>query len=98
MERVEPDAHGPLAPPRRNGELVFEAPWETRAFGLAGWWFLQHRSPLTPTTAAGARSVGVRKSNCTAGTGFTATCTYNANDPNEILLLDAFENPFCNNP
>jgi hypothetical protein len=68
------------------------------AFGLAGWWFLQHRSPLTPTTAAGARSVGVRKSNCTAGTGFAATCTYNANDPNEILLLEAFENPFCNNP
>jgi nitrile hydratase accessory protein len=33
--RVEPDADGPLAPPRRNGELVFESPWETRAFGLA---------------------------------------------------------------
>ena len=26
---------GPTAPPRRNGELVFEAPWEGRAFGLA---------------------------------------------------------------
>jgi len=26
---------GPAAPPRRNGELVFEAPWEGRAFGLA---------------------------------------------------------------
>jgi nitrile hydratase accessory protein len=24
-----------LGPPRRNGELVFEAPWEGRAFGLA---------------------------------------------------------------
>jgi nitrile hydratase accessory protein len=22
-------------PPRRNGELVFESPWESRAFGLA---------------------------------------------------------------
>ena len=28
-------ADGPAAPPRSNGELVFEAPWESRAFGLA---------------------------------------------------------------
>ena len=28
------DEAGPAAPPRRNGELVFEAPWEGRAFGL----------------------------------------------------------------
>jgi nitrile hydratase accessory protein len=26
---------GPTALPRRNGELVFEAPWESRAFGVA---------------------------------------------------------------
>ena len=26
---------GPGSPPRRNGELVFEAPWEGRAFGIA---------------------------------------------------------------
>lgn len=26
---------GPAAPPRANGELVFEAPWESRAFGIA---------------------------------------------------------------
>ena len=26
---------GPAAIPRKNGELVFEAPWEGRAFGLA---------------------------------------------------------------
>ena len=26
---------GPEALPRRNGELVFEQPWESRAFGLA---------------------------------------------------------------
>jgi nitrile hydratase accessory protein len=26
---------GPAAPPRSNGELVFEAPWESRVFGLA---------------------------------------------------------------
>ncbi len=33
MIAVDPD--GPLAPPRRNGELVFEAPWQARAFGMA---------------------------------------------------------------
>ncbi|MBT8446937.1 MAG: nitrile hydratase accessory protein [Gammaproteobacteria bacterium] len=26
---------GGAAPPRRNGELVFEAPWHSRAFGMA---------------------------------------------------------------
>jgi len=26
---------GPTALPRRNGELVFDAPWQGRAFGLA---------------------------------------------------------------
>jgi nitrile hydratase accessory protein len=26
---------GPAALPRKNGELVFETPWESRAFGLA---------------------------------------------------------------
>ncbi len=29
------DAEGAAAPPRSNGELVFEAPWESRAFGVA---------------------------------------------------------------
>jgi nitrile hydratase accessory protein len=29
------DISGPTAPPRANGELVFAAPWESRAFGLA---------------------------------------------------------------
>ena len=29
------EAEGPAAPPRANGELVFEAPWESRAFGIA---------------------------------------------------------------
>jgi nitrile hydratase accessory protein len=28
------DVEGPAAPPRSNGELVFAAPWEGRAFGL----------------------------------------------------------------
>lgn len=29
------DAEGAAAPPRRNGELVFQEPWEGRAFGIA---------------------------------------------------------------
>jgi nitrile hydratase accessory protein len=29
------DIEGPAAPPRSNGELVFSAPWESRAFGMA---------------------------------------------------------------
>jgi nitrile hydratase accessory protein len=28
------DLAGPAAPPRLNGELVFEAPWESRLFGV----------------------------------------------------------------
>ncbi len=28
------DAAGSAAPPRRNGELVFQAPWESRVFGV----------------------------------------------------------------
>lgn len=28
------DIDGVAAPPRRNGELVFEAPWQSRVFGL----------------------------------------------------------------
>ncbi len=29
------DATGPTAPPMANGELVFEAPWQGRVFGMA---------------------------------------------------------------
>jgi nitrile hydratase accessory protein len=32
-ERQIPD-QGPAAPPRQNGELIFEAPWESRIFGV----------------------------------------------------------------
>ena len=28
------DTEGPAAPPRPNGELLFEAPWEARVFGI----------------------------------------------------------------
>ncbi len=34
-DRVIADMQGAEAAPRRNGELVFEAPWEGRAFGMA---------------------------------------------------------------
>jgi len=34
-ERYVADMPGPAALPRRNGELVFEAPWEGRVFGMA---------------------------------------------------------------
>jgi nitrile hydratase accessory protein len=32
---VELDVDGLAAPPRSNGELVFAAPWQSRAFGMA---------------------------------------------------------------
>ncbi len=28
------DLEGPDSPPRRNGEIVFEAPWQRRVFGI----------------------------------------------------------------
>lgn len=28
------DVDGAVAPPRQNGEVVFEAPWQSRVFGL----------------------------------------------------------------
>jgi len=34
MAGVTPDLAGPGSPPRRNGEIVFDAPWERRVFGL----------------------------------------------------------------
>jgi nitrile hydratase accessory protein len=35
VARAIADAEGPGALPRKNGELVFDAPWESRAFALA---------------------------------------------------------------
>ena len=38
MSGVDPDVVSPVAPaapPRANGELVFDEPWESRAFGVA---------------------------------------------------------------
>ena len=34
-DTIDLAVEGPSAPPRLNGELVFDAPWQTRAFGLA---------------------------------------------------------------
>ena len=34
-ERLAAADGGAAAPPRSNGELVFEAPWESRSFGMA---------------------------------------------------------------
>jgi nitrile hydratase accessory protein len=35
MNAFDPvDVAGPAAPPRSNGEVVFEAPWQQRLFGL----------------------------------------------------------------
>jgi nitrile hydratase accessory protein len=35
VDRAVADLKGPAAMPRRNGELVFNQPWEGRAFGMA---------------------------------------------------------------
>jgi len=35
MPVIPIDADGPVAPPRHNGELVFDASWQARAFGMA---------------------------------------------------------------
>ena len=57
--QVEPDVAGPAAPPRANGELVFDEPWQARAFGMAvallerdgrGW--DAFRAHLVPAIAA----------------------------------------------
>jgi Nitrile hydratase beta subunit len=34
QSRLHADLHGPVSPPRDNGEIVFDAPWERRVFGL----------------------------------------------------------------
>ncbi len=34
-KRIAADANSPAAIPRRNGEPVFNEPWESRAFGMA---------------------------------------------------------------
>jgi nitrile hydratase accessory protein len=33
-DQIDADLEGSVSPPRDNGEIVFAAPWERRAFGL----------------------------------------------------------------
>lgn len=56
---IATDVDGPEAPPRRNGELVFDEPWQARAFGICvavlereglGW--DAFRAHLVPAIAA----------------------------------------------
>jgi nitrile hydratase accessory protein len=35
LDRAIADADAPAAMPRKNGELTFDAPWESRAFAMA---------------------------------------------------------------
>ncbi len=35
VDRLIAEMDGPIALPRRNGELTFAEPWEARAFGMA---------------------------------------------------------------
>ena len=35
MDRLDTRLEETIAPPRKNGELIFDAPWESRAFGMA---------------------------------------------------------------
>ena len=35
MPAISLDVDGPAAPPRLNGELVFDAPWQSRSFAMA---------------------------------------------------------------
>jgi Nitrile hydratase beta subunit len=34
QSRLDADLNGAISPPRDNGEIVFDAPWERRLFGL----------------------------------------------------------------
>ena len=58
-DRLLADLAAEAGPPRSNGELVFEAPWQARAFGLAlalgeqqasAWEAFRERLPLAVAT------------------------------------------------
>jgi nitrile hydratase accessory protein len=61
-ERVDLD--GPAAPPRRNGELVFAEPWESRVFGLT---MALHEAGLFPWDEFRARLIDAIGRGETAG-------------------------------
>ena len=50
IRRSERPDDVPTDLPRRNGELVFEAPWESRAFGLAAAYLQARATTLAPLT------------------------------------------------
>jgi nitrile hydratase accessory protein len=62
-DRLLADLSAEAGPPRTNGELAFEAPWQARAFGLAlaigeqqapAWEAFRERLPLAVATTDGA--------------------------------------------
>ena len=78
------DMTGDEALPRRNGELVFEEPWEGRAFGLAvamnergvyDW--ADFRDRLVAETAADERTAS-RPATISAGSGPWSGCPWTA--------------------
>lgn len=50
---------GPGAPPRANGEIVFDAPWQGRAFGVAAALVEQDQFSWSDFQAALITTVGV---------------------------------------
>lgn len=58
IDREIADARGPAAPPRKNGELVFNAPWEGRAFGMALAVRARHRFPWSQLQSLLAERIG----------------------------------------
>jgi len=72
---AEPDAPaldlaGPAAPPRRNGELVFGAPWESRLFGLTLALHAQGRFAWEEFRQRLIAEVAARDRAAAAGAGF----------------------------
>lgn len=62
MTDALPIDDGPAAPPRVNGELVFDAPWQSRAFGIAAALAEQQRLSWSGFQAALINQVATRDS------------------------------------
>jgi len=72
-ERAAPplDDAGPAAPPRRNGELLFAAPWESRLFGLTLALHAQGRFDWEEFRQRLIRAVAARDRAAAAGAAFS---------------------------
>ena len=75
-ERLVADMGGTAALPRKNGELVFEAPWESQAFGMAialyernGFLLSDEASLLVGSVVAGLNSHFGRNAPASVPTG-----------------------------